>query len=417
MFVAFAMVRVLIDKLSPDVYGIWLTLSSFLGMFSFFNIGMGNGMKNLLFSSIAAGNPKESKEIVSTTYICLGVIVTLLIIISIGLFPLFNWSDILNAPQEMSGQLCFLAIVVFSSLMLQLESGLIVSALQAYQETAYGDLINVIGQCLSLFAVIVIPYCFFRPGLVYYGVAIAVIPVLISLIYNIYLFSTRLKDIRPDFHNYNPVYTKELLALGGKFFVIQIAALIMYQSNNLIIAHIAGNEQVTVFNVAYKYCGILQMIFTLMLVPTWSAAGDAYVKGEFDWIKNTFRKLNQVWLLFLGLSVVQCVISPFVYRIWIGDSVSVSIYVTIFSLLYFILSMRAGVYCNIINGTGKIKLQYVMYIIQAILYIPLAIFAGIGYGICGVLGAMCVIQCINIIWMSRQYNLIVDGKATGIWNK
>lgn len=418
MFVSFAMVRVLIDKLSPDIYGIWITLSSFLGMFSFFNIGMGNGMKNLLFSSIASQDNIKSKEIISTAYISLGFIVVPLTLISILIFPLFNWSEILSAPQDMSRELCILAIFVFSSLMIQLELSLIVNIMQAFQLSAYGDLINVLGQFFSLLSVIVIPYCFLHPDIVYYGMAIALIPVLVYFCFSLYLFCTKLKAMKPNFRFYNKKYLKELLSLGCKFFIIQIAALVMYQSSNLIIAHVSGSDQVTVYNVAYKYCGILQMIFTLMLIPAWSAAGDAYVNQDFEWIKNTIKRLNQVWLIFIGLSIIQLFFSPIFYKFWIGNSVSIGLSVTAFCIIYFILSMKAGIYCNIINGTGKIMLQFVMYILQAIVYIPLAIWSGRLYGIFGVLISMSLIQLINIVWMSKQCNHLINRNANGgIWEK
>lgn len=413
--VSFLMVRVLIDKLNPDGYAIWIILSSTLGMLSFFNIGLGYGMRNLLFKTIAEDDSNSSREIVSTAYIMLGAIVATLVIIGAIITPLINWQWALNTTAEPESSLAWMGFIVFAGLMLQLELALIVNLLQAFQQTAYGNLINVVGQCLALLGVIVLPYLVQSPTLLGYITLIVATPLAVTLGYTIHLFSTRYRHISPSFKYFNSQYRHELLGVGGKFFVIQIAALIMYQSNNIIISHVVDIEQVTVFNIAYKYCSILQMLFILMMDPTWSAVGDAYIRKEFDWIRTTERRLSRVWICFALLSIIQCAIAPFVYDIWIGNKVSVGIPVTICGIVYFTLSMKTMIYNNIINGTGKIKLQYWMYVAQTILFIPLAIWAGKWQGICGVFGAMAAIQLINIIWMSMQYRRLVSNTATGIW--
>ncbi len=415
--VSFLMIRVLIDKLTPDGYAVWIILSSTLGMLSFFNIGLGNGMRNMLFESFADGNNRKSKEIISTAYLSLAAITLTLSLIAAAIFPLFNWNQILNTPSYSQMELLILALMVFCGLMAQLELNLIVSIMQAKQLTAYGDMISVIGQILSLVGVMVLPLLMPEPGLIHYCAIIVLTPIAITLLFSLYLFLTKLKDIRPSLRFYNKEYLHSLLGVGAKFFVIQVAWLIMYQSNSIIIAHVIDTEQVTTFNVAYKYCSLLQMIFILLMDPTWSAAGDAYVKREFDWIRNTERRLNRVWQLFLGISICQCLVAPIVYKIWIGNAVSIHWTITLSGIIYFIVSMKAAIYCNIINGTGKIKLQHIMYVIQAVAYIPIAIVVGRYLGVAGIFAAMSFIQLTNIVWMSKQYNLLTTDTATGIWNK
>ena len=42
----FLLVPLTINYLDTDNYGIWLTLSSFISWFAFFDIGLGNGLRN-----------------------------------------------------------------------------------------------------------------------------------------------------------------------------------------------------------------------------------------------------------------------------------------------------------------------------------------------------------------------------------
>ena len=68
MIVGFLIVRITLDYLSQNTYGIWLTLTSFLAWFSFFEIGLGSGLRNKLAEALAVKNYELGKSYVSTTY-------------------------------------------------------------------------------------------------------------------------------------------------------------------------------------------------------------------------------------------------------------------------------------------------------------------------------------------------------------
>lgn len=416
VFIAFAMVPLLIDELSPEAYGVWLTLTSFLGMFSFFNIGLGHGLKNLLIASIANKDDDNSKRLISTTYIALSAICLLVFVCFCGVNQFINWNVVLNTSDASTDDLSILALFVSGSLLLQLVLSLNINVLQAFQIPAYGDLIGVIGQFLSFIGVLIVPLYLAKADLVVYGIVISSLPSLVYLVFSIVLFRGRYLKIAPSFSHFDKCHLSKLFSMGGKFFLIQIAALLLYQSNNFIIAHISGNTDVAVYNIAYKYAGIFNMIFSLIIAPIWVAAGDAYIKNEIDWIHKIMKKMNFIWILFVMGSVLQLVLSQFVYDLWIGTSLQVSFSITALCIAYYILSMKASIYCNIINGTGKIRLQFIMYFIQVIIHVPLAIVLGKKWGIEGVLSSMCLIMLLNILWMHRQCNLLLQKKATGLWN-
>lgn len=417
LIVSFVLIRILVDRLNAECYGIWVTLYSSMFMFTFFNMGLGNGMKNFLFASIANKDNALTKRIISTSYISMSVIATILIAVACGVFPLFNWSEILNAPDDLSSDLRMLAIVVFASITLQLVFELIVNVMQAYQQSAYGDLIYVVSQIGTLSGVLMLQHIMSNPGLLQYGLVVAITPILVYILFNIILFAKKLRTVVPNIRYYDTTLLKSLLRVGGKFFVIQISMLVMYQSTNMIIAHVVGNEEVTIFSIAYKYCSIIQMLFFLILLPMWSAAGDAFVNNDMDWIRTTVAKLNKIWIMFSLIGIIQFFVAPVVYRVWIGNSIEVDPLITMTCLIYFLVYMKSGIYCHIINGSGKIKVQYIIYLIMSIAYIPLAFGTGHIFGLAGIIGVMTLTQAILYIFMRRQYFLIVSQKAGGIWLK
>ena len=66
--IGFVFLPLTINYINPTNYGIWLTLSSIISWFAFFDVGLGNGLKNKLSESIAHGDLTKSRIYVSTTY-------------------------------------------------------------------------------------------------------------------------------------------------------------------------------------------------------------------------------------------------------------------------------------------------------------------------------------------------------------
>ena len=80
-------VPITLEYLSSDVYGIWLTMSSVLYWFAFFDIGLGNGMRNYLTEAISVKDYNAAKSIISTTFILLFLIALFLgIVVSVLLY-------------------------------------------------------------------------------------------------------------------------------------------------------------------------------------------------------------------------------------------------------------------------------------------------------------------------------------------
>ena len=59
-------VPVTLHYLQKEEYGIWMAISSVLYWFSFFDIGLGNGMRNYLTKSISTGHLEMGRAYLST---------------------------------------------------------------------------------------------------------------------------------------------------------------------------------------------------------------------------------------------------------------------------------------------------------------------------------------------------------------
>jgi O-antigen/teichoic acid export membrane protein len=208
-----------------------------------------------------------------------------------------------------------------------------------------------------------------------------------------------------------------IMGLGFKFFIIQIAALIIYQINNIIIAQITGPNDVTIYNIVYKYFSLSMMLFLIIVTPFWSAFTDAFYKEDFAWMHNSLKKLRKIFFLFIILLLVIFSASNIFYKIWIGAEIKIDFYVSCYMSILFMLIIWNTLHSYILNGIGKITLQLYLSIFGAVAYIPLAIILGKKYGITGVIIASIILNAISALYSPLHVNRLVNKTAKGIWNK
>lgn len=158
------------------------------------------------------------------------------------------------------------------------------------------------------------------------------------------------------------------------------------------------------------------MVFTIFITPFWSAYTDAYSRNDMDWIKKSLLKMRKLWALLILSTVLLFLASAYIFRWWIGDSVTVPISLSLALALYVIVYTWQTIHVFLLNGIGKIKLQLYFVVISALVNIPLAFFLGKRIGLAGVSLANTLLFIIMGIVFYIQVSKIINKKAKGIWN-
>ena len=405
-----------IHYVNPTQYGIWLTLGSIIGWFGFFDIGFGNGLRNKFAEALAKGQHKLARIYISTTYAILSIIISVVLILFLCINPFLNWAKILNAPSGMIGELTRLSYIFFIFFCLQFVFQLLTTIITARQEPAKASLINFLGSLFSLTIIYILTKTT-SGNLIYLGMTLSLVPVIVLIVSSIWFYTHEYKKYAPSYKFVRFRFARGLMGLGLKFFIIQIAFVIIYQTDTIVIAQLFGPAQVTPYNIAFKYLNIIPMVFSIIITPFWSAFTEAYIKKEYSWINTTIKKLVRIWILFTLIVVVMLIASNLVYSLWIGSSVKVPFALSATIAFYIILNTWCTIFSIFLNGVGKLKLQLYSALFGALINIPLSILLGKQFGISGVLLSICLLAMISAIWSPIQYYKIINNKASGIWNK
>lgn len=417
--ISLILVPLTINYINPSRYGIWLTLSSIVGWFSFFDIGLSQGLRNKFAEAKAKGDDSLAQVYVSTTYAILAIIFGLVWIIFLFVNHFLNWAHILNISETMRSEVSTLAIIVFSYFCLQFVLRIITTLILADQQPAKSSLIDVLGQISSLIFITILVKTT-QGSLIKLGIALCVSPILILLGANLFFFNTLFKKYKPSFSKIKFSHAKGLFNLGLIFFIIQIAGIVQYQTANIIIAQNFGTADVTSYNIVFKYFGVLNMIFVIFLTPFWSASTEAYMKNDIHWIKNGIKKYNQLNILLILIGCIMLIFSEKIYTLWLGHGkVIIGFYLSFWGFLYFSLTMFAGKYVYFLNGINALRIQFLASIISPFIYIAVSLLLIKYYklGVYSLFIASIVANFNGYILSPLQYYLVINKNKKGIWVK
>lgn len=419
IIISFITLPITLNYVDSSTYGVWLTLSSIVGWFVFFDIGLTAGLRNRFAEALAREEHTLAREYVSTTYAIIGIIFVIVWVIFIIANNFLDWAKILNVAETMRPEVTKLAVIVFTYFCISFILKIITTILSADQYPAKSSFIDLLGQILSLVLIIILVKTT-EGSLIKLGLALCISPLVILLGANIFFYNTKYKKYSPTISTVKFTYARDLFDLGLKFFVIQLAGIVQFQTANIIIARNFGADDVTAYNVVYKLFGALYMIFNIFLIPFWSASTEAYQKNDIKWIKNGIKKYSIFNILMALVSIVLLLFSDTFYRLWLGEGkVFIMFSLSFWGFIYFNIMMFGGKYVQLLNGISALRIQFLASLISPILYIlvVMLLINQFKVGVQSLFIGSIIANFNGFILAPLQYHMVVNRNKNGIWIK
>jgi O-antigen/teichoic acid export membrane protein len=170
------------------------------------------------------------------------------------------------------------------------------------------------------------------------------------------------------------------------FFVIQIAALVLFQTDNLIIAHYLGAAAVTPYSVTWRLF-TYTALFQLMASPSyWPAYAEAFARGDRAWVRQRFRLNLKITIgSSLALALPLVIFGQWIIQKWAGRAAvppqALLFWMGIWSLIYSAMNSQSCV----LASSGRVKIQMIYSIIASIVNLILSIVLVQRLGLVGVI--------------------------------
>lgn len=413
--VQFLMVPLTLKCLGNYENGIWLTISAILLWIDNLDIGLGNGLRNKIAEYMAKDDILSARKAVSSTFFML---ILLMIPIAVVLNTLIANVDLytfLNVDKSIVGNLngvFSVSIMIVCSTFIFKFIGNVYMGLQL---PAINNIIVTSGQTLSLVITFAV-YLLGEGSLLMIAIINTLSPLLIYLISYPITFSLKYKELRPNIRCVNTHSMKELFDTGIKFFILQIASMLLFMSSNIIISKYYSPAMVTPYQVTYRYFCVIILLFSIICIPYWSATTDAYQKGDRQWMMRADKTLNKILLYGALLAVVMVIVSKWIYLLWVGSQVQIPFEMTVLMAAYIMVLVISTRYSYILNGIGALNLQLLMTVGATVAYVVLSVFiAHYTHNINYLLLLMCAVNMPGLIVNYIQYKKILNGTANGIW--
>lgn len=417
MLVSLLLVPLTIGYLSQTTYGTWVTISSMSTLLTFVDLGIGNGLRNKLAEAASNQNHTSAQLLVSTAYALFSLLQGAFIGLFVILANYVPWPRVLNSSAD-PRQLRQIVLIVAIAMAIKLVLDMLSSVLLALQESSRVNFINFLINLLVLIGTYGLSQ-FTKPSLVYLALVVAGSPLVVLGISSWVLYQNRLLAYRPTFTQIRFQQAGQILSLGYTFFLIQLAYIVVFYTDNLLINQFFGSAAVAAYTIAFRYFSIVSTLFGLVMVPYWSAFTEAFTKQDRAWMQRTYRMMHQFWAGLVGVVIVLVLVAQPIYGVWVGPNIHIPLSLTLSLGLFVVITGWNLIASTITNSAGKLRLQLWYALASILTNIPLAFFLSktLGLGSAGVVLASVVSLGWGAVFGPIQAHKLIKGTASGIWNK
>jgi len=371
--------------LGPERFGLWMTVVAVVAMLGFADFGLGNGILNTVSHASGRNDFETIHKSVSNAIIMLASVGTLILTLFLIVHQHVPWPAVFNVKTETaaieSGVVIFVLVVCFViTLPLSATQKIQLGLQQGY----WGNLWEAVGSVAGLLGMVVA--ISLDAGLPWIALSIAGAPLIFRAVNTLVFFGYQESALRPRLGHFDLDVIRRLVRTGFLFFVLQLAIIVGFQSDNIIIARIVGVEAVAGYDVALKLSTLPAMFIGLVVVAQWPAYGEALTRGDSDWIRHTFIRTLRLSLLFaVPFALILLVWGDSLIRIWAGPEVVPSMALLIGITVWSVLLVLGTVIAALLNGLHVVKFQAINASLMATANILISIYL---VGKIGVAGAI-----------------------------
>lgn len=371
--------------LGPERFGLWMAVSAVIAMLGFADFGLGNGILNAVSHASGRNDYRGIHQSVSNGIVMLMAIGALILVVFLSIYQYVPWPTVFNVKTATagieSGPVVLVLVVCFVA---TLPLGATQKIQLGLQQGYWGNLWEAVGSVIGLLGIVVAIR--FEAGLPLIALSMAGAPLIFRAVNTLVFFGHQETALRPRFAHFDFGVIQRLVRTGFLFFVLQLAVIVGFQSDNIIIARILGVEAVAGYDVALKLSTLPAMFIGLVVVAQWPAYGEALTRGDSDWIRRTFIRTIRLSMLFaVPFALVLFTWGDTLIRVWAGPEVVPSTALITGMSIWSVLLMLGSVVAALLNGLHVVKFQAINALLMATANILLSIYL---VGKIGVVGAI-----------------------------
>lgn len=391
-----------IHYLGTERYGIWMTISSIVALLGFADLGLGNGLLNAISTSHGRDDRDFARQCVSSAFFLLAGLAVLLAVVFMLCYPSIPWDRVFNVSPIVGRHEAGPAMAVFfGCFFLGLPLGIITRVQMGYQQGFVNAAWQAVGSLLTLVCLLVAIWC--RGSLPLLVLALAGAPLLATALNGVALFCRSMPWLIPRWSAINWQAARQIGQTGLIFLILQACVALLSSVDNLIVAQILGQEEVTQLAVPARLFSVAGAVAMIALIPLWPAYGEAIARGDIGWVKRTVMRSTvcaagvsfviALPLMVLGKPIVQA---------WAGAEIQPSQSLLLALGCWTVLSTVGAALAMFLNAANVVALQTVCAVAVGLAATMLKLRIGGVYGTEGIVwvtnGTYTVLALVPLLW-------------------
>jgi O-antigen/teichoic acid export membrane protein len=376
----FVLVPIMLRYIGREDYGLWATVGQVLGYLALLDLGVGSAIVRRAAQLRESNDAERVNRMISTGVALYCAFAAVFMICGLAVSILLpKWQAI---PPERSSiaVTAFVLMVTYTAVSFPLRIG--INALVGYQRMALANLLNLAASLLTI--VIAVFLLRVGAGLLALPIGTAVAG-LCSGIGGMIALRAAIPTLSIRWKHVSSIEAREMFNWSWQIFLNNIAVVVIYQTDNLVVANSLGLGAVTVYTLTSR--------LPLYAMPLIFALSDSCLPGAVELCQQENReRLKSVFLRILqvtsaaafGTAAIAWVLNDGFMRLWVryrnyGGSALTLLFAVI--LVTRVLNQTASV---VIISTGKLRGVVYMSIAEALLNLGLSMWLVRIYGILGV---------------------------------
>lgn len=376
--------------LGKERFGLWLTLIGLVNWFGLADLGVANSLINTLATADALKDRRLARVVVtSATALMIGIASVLLSVFLVA-NPLIDWAEVFNVSSPQARSEANLAFaVVTCCFALRMLASIVTSVYLAYQEghlhqawSALCSLISVCGLIGAIWAQGGLPTLIgsFVGGWLL-GEALSAL----------YLFGWRRPDLGPSWRYVDWSRAKSLLSGGVELWLAQISAVLMFQTDLIIVSYLFGASSVAGYGTALKLFSVVGVAQAAFTTPLWAAYSESLARREIGWLERTFKRSIRLSLFWSAPATIVIALSAgWLFDLLVTSDIKPELSLLIPMMVTEVINSVTRCLTMLLNGIGAARSQAIFGPIASVLNIALSWYLGKALGPPGVAWATAI---------------------------
>lgn len=406
----FFVVPLTVGYLGAERYGVWITLSSILAYLNIFDLGIGSTAINGVTAALANRDFASARQQVNTAYLTL---VGIALVVAVGVsfaWPMISWPAVLGdkSPADYR-EITAAAAAAVAIVLINFPLSATPRIFGACRMSTLSNIWTSFGSILSLATVVVVTRL--KTGLPGLVVAVFGASLLVGILSTIWLFR-HFDWLKLTLRDARWVKVRGLLQTGLPFFFLQISGIILFQTDNVIIAQIMGARSVTPYSITWKLFSYATLLQVLAFPTLWPAYADAFARGDFAWIRKAYR-YNV--LIAVGSTIafvlILLVIGRRFIEIWAGPAAVPTFGLLLGMGVWTIIASVSWCESCLLGSAGHVKGQATYSAIGAVVNVIASVVLGRLIGLTGIiLGTLVAYLFCIIVPQTIEVQTVIKGK-------